>query len=136
MRRPCWRYCLRRPSHDVFTRQYHRRGSDAVTRADPIQIDKQSLIAISQFASFANFESAAVTRGSIIFEDCTEQQTLSLAGFVVLHRDEPADALVAVVVLAVSGRLAKIDFAEHRLPNHIVGPLALFVAAATVVSAQ
>jgi len=48
-------------------------------------------------------------------------------------RSDPLEALAVCVTAATSTRLSQIDFREHRLPNRIVGPLALFVVVAVLV---
>lgn len=48
------------------------------------------------------------------------------------HRSSPVTAVALVVMVAISTWLAVIDFRLHRLPNRIVGPLAL---AATITVA-
>lgn len=50
------------------------------------------------------------------------------------HRASPIGALGFGVVVAVSTWLSLIDAREHRLPNRIVGPLALAVAGGLVVA--
>ncbi|MGH1489001.1 MAG: prepilin peptidase [Acidimicrobiales bacterium] len=49
------------------------------------------------------------------------------------HRATPVTAVGLVVVVAVSTWLSIIDFREHRLPNQIVGPLAVAVTVAVIV---
>lgn len=44
-----------------------------------------------------------------------------------LHRARPLEGLALAVVVAVSTWLSVIDFREHRLPNRIVGPLAVAI---------
>jgi len=44
------------------------------------------------------------------------------------HRSTPVTAAFLVIVVLVSAWLSAIDFREHRLPNRIVGPLALAAA--------
>ena len=51
----------------------------------------------------------------------------------VAFRSMPVLAALLVVMVAVSTWLSKIDVAEHRLPNNIVGPLAAAVTVAVVV---
>ncbi len=51
------------------------------------------------------------------------------------HRATPFTAIWLAVVVAVSAWLAVIDFREHRLPNRIVGPLALAVCGAVAITA-
>jgi leader peptidase (prepilin peptidase)/N-methyltransferase len=57
----------------------------------------------------------------------------AIALLATMYRTEPLQALVIVIVLITSGSLARIDFAEHRLPNRIVGPLAVFAVGSVVV---
>ena len=51
----------------------------------------------------------------------------------VAFRSMPVLAALLVVMVAVSTWLSKIDVAEHRLPNNIVGPLAAAVTIAVIV---
>ncbi len=53
---------------------------------------------------------------------------------VIAHRGAPLTALALGVVLAVSVWLSAIDVAEYRLPNRIVGPLALAVAIGVLIA--
>lgn len=48
------------------------------------------------------------------------------------HWPNPVVAIGLAAMAAVCGRLAVIDFDEHRLPNRIVGPLAVAVAVAVI----
>ncbi len=61
---------------------------------------------------------------------------ITAVAIVVVARAHWASPIVAVglaVMLAVCGRLSVIDYNEHRLPNRIVGPLAIAVTTAVVV---
>lgn len=51
-----------------------------------------------------------------------------------VHRSTPVGAAGLMAVVAVSAWLAAIDFREHRLPNRIVGPLALAVTIGVLVA--
>lgn len=61
----------------------------------------------------------------------------ALASLVIgwLHRSDPVIALGLVAMTMVSARLASIDFREHRLPNRIVGRLAVGATAGVVLVA-
>lgn len=48
------------------------------------------------------------------------------------HWDNPVVAVGLASMVAVCGWLSVIDFDEHRLPNRIVGPLAVAVAVAVI----
>lgn len=57
----------------------------------------------------------------------------SAAAMTVAYRTEPVLAICLVAMVAVSTHLSAIDLREHRLPNHIVGPLSLVVVFAVVI---
>ena len=50
------------------------------------------------------------------------------------HRGQPASALALGGLVGVSTWLSIIDFRHHRLPNRIVGPLAVAVTVAVVLA--
>lgn len=59
---------------------------------------------------------------------------VATAAVVVSFRQSPIAAVLFAAVLLTSTWLAIIDFREHRLPNRIVGPLALAVLICVVVA--
>lgn len=50
------------------------------------------------------------------------------------HWEHPVAAVFLAAMVAVCGWLSVIDFDEHRLPNRIVGPLAVAVAVAVIAA--
>jgi leader peptidase (prepilin peptidase) / N-methyltransferase len=54
---------------------------------------------------------------------------LALLGVVVQWADAPVTALGLAAYTVTLARLSEIDLAQHRLPNRIVGPLAIATAA-------
>lgn len=82
----------------------------------------------------ANDDDSAVTSGTPVADVITA--IVGVVAAVALawrFSSEPLIAIALAVTAVTSARLSQIDFREHRLPNQIVGPLALFAAVAVVL---
>lgn len=82
-------------------------------------------------------EPAAVNGGAVAALFRAVIIGMSVVAVVVVARAHWATPVAAVglaVMVAVCGRLSVIDIDEHRLPNRIVGPLAVAVAVAVIAA--
>ncbi len=75
---------------------------------------------------------AGDTEPSLVRAAILAMSAVAVIVVVLAHRDNPVVAVGLGAIVAVCGWLSAIDYEQHRLPNRIVGPLAVAVTVAVV----